>query len=424
MVDRKVGPKIHQITKLVIPPISQYVLPNGMRVCEVNLGSQEIVKMEVIHTAGRSVEDHRLISRATASLWKEGCGLSTSAQIAEKIDYFGSSIKSAANMDFAYTTLHTMTKHFDQLLPLVSEMYTDPTFPEDEIEKFKRLNIEKLKEELTKNESITYRLITEDFFGATHPYGYNSQESDYLDISRDKILDHHQKYIGSDNGYIFLSGKITDAIRNQVAEYFGKEQKTTQKKGFTSGSQQIKGSQKYITSQNEHQSAIKTGRKLFGKNHPDNAVFFLLNTIFGGYFGSRLMESIREDKGYTYDIFSSFDQMLHDGCFYISTEAAPEYVDPILKEIHHQMHVLQQEKVLKDELQMVKSYLMGNFMNMIDGPMNLSSFAKSMLLVGKQPEEFSLFVDEILSLNAADIVDAAQKYFDKDAFSQIIVSPK
>jgi zinc protease len=97
MLDRKKGPAIHAIDSLYIPPILQYVLPNGVKVCEVNLGSQEILKMEIVHVAGRSVEDSRLISRATSSLMKEGCLGKNSAQIAEHFDYFGSSIKTASN---------------------------------------------------------------------------------------------------------------------------------------------------------------------------------------------------------------------------------------------------------------------------------------------------------------------------------------
>lgn len=423
MLDRKKGPAIHAIDSLYIPPILQYVLPNGVKVCEVNLGSQEILKMEIVHVAGRSVEDSRLISRATSSLMKEGCLGKNSAQIAEHFDYFGSSIKTASNMDFAYTTLHTLTKHFDELIPLVESIYFDPTFPEDEIQKFIHLNIQKLKEELTKNEVNTYRHITERIFGKDHPYGYNSIEEDYKKICSDKIKQHHTDYYGSDNCYIFLSGHITDNIRKQVSDRFGSRIIHSKKKKSTYSPEPVIGQKERFTSKNEHQSAIKVGRRMFDKHHEDNAPFFVLNTIYGGYFGSRLMETIREDKGYTYDIFSSIDQMLYDGCFYVSTEAATEYVDPILKEVYHQMDVLQQDKVDNEELQMVKSYLMGNFMNMLDGPMNVSSFAKAMILVGQQPEEFNDFVNRILNVDALTLVECAQKYFNKDEMKEIVITP-
>jgi len=423
MINRKKGPVIHPVQKLNIPHIDQYRLPNGLKVCEINLGSQEIVKIELVHTAGRTCEDQHLLSRATSSLLKDGCGNLTSAEVAEKIDFYGSSIKTASNMDFSFTSIHTLNKHFDRIMPLLHDMYSAPTFPEDEIEKFKSLNIQKLKEELTKNEVITYRQITEEIFGIDHAYGYNSRETDYLGIDRDKILQHYNDYYGTDNCYLFVSGHVTDSIRKSIESHFGQTTKISKKKSYQPSTTILERKEILINSKNEHQSAIKTGRKLFDKNHSDNAEVFVLNTLFGGYFGSRLMTNIREEKGLTYDIYSSVDQMLYDGCFYISTEAAPEYVAPILKEVYYEMEVLKQEKPSIEELQMVKNYLMGNFMNMLDGPMNVASFAKSMILTGKNPEEFHEFAEAIIEIQPETIMEAARKYFNKEDMIEIVVSP-
>lgn len=423
MINRKKGPVIHPVQKLNIPKIDQYSLSNGLKVCEINLGSQDILKIEIVHTAGRSCEDHHLIGRATSSLLKDGCGKLSSAEVAEKIDFYGSSIKTASNMDFSFTSIHTLNKHFDRVLPLLFDMYSAPSFFEDEIEKFKSLNIQKLREELTKNEVVTYRQVTEEIFGYEHPYGYNSREDDYLAINRDKILQHFNDYYGTDNCYLFVSGNVTESVRKSIESYFGQTTKIAKKKLYQSSYAKLERKELLISSKNEHQSAIKIGRRLFDKDHPDNAEVFVLNTLLGGYFGSRLMTNIREEKGLTYDVYSSVDQMLYDGCFYVSTEAAPEYVSPILREIYYEMDVLKQEKASIEELQMVKNYLMGNFMNMLDGPMNVSSFAKSMILTGKNPEEFLQFADAIINMQPEMIMDAAQKYLNKEDMIEIVVSP-
>lgn len=423
MLNRKIGPVTKEIKKLLIPDIEMYDLSNGLKVCESNLGSQEILKIEIVHVAGRSVEDFPLTSRAVSSLLKDGCRNKNSAQIAEEIDFYGSSIKTGSNMDFSYTTFYTLTKHFDNIVPILFDMYYYPTFPEDEIEKFKHLNIQKLKEELNKNDVLTYRRITEEIFGYKHAYGYNSTENDYLNVNKDMILSHYEDYLGTDNCYIFLSGKINDHIRKTISDLFGTVIKNTRKKDYSPATNPVSGKKINLLSKNEHQSAIKTGRKLFNKNHPDNVVFYLLNTILGGYFGSRLMTSIREDKGYTYDISSNVDQMLYDGCFYISTEAATEYVEPILEEVYLQMEILKNEKIGAKELIMVKNYLMGTFMNMLDGPMNVSSFAKSMILSGKKPMDFLEFTNEMVEMSPEMILKAAQIYLNKEDMIEVIVSP-
>lgn len=424
MINRKIGPIPHMIKKLSIPDLETYSLQNGVKVCEVNLGSQEILKIEVVHFAGRIAEKTPLAARATAALLKEGCGLKSSAQVAEEIDLLGASIKTASNMDFSFTSILTLTKHFDKVIPLLHEFYEAPMFLEDELHKFKNQNIQKLKEEMTKNDVISYRQITEMIFGSSHPYGFNSTESDYLGIQRPHILQHFEDYYGSDHCYIFLSGFITDAIRKKINDLFGQKIKKSQPIIPPVCNEPIKKNQLVLTSKNEHQSSLKIGRRLFNRTHPDNAGFFMLNTIFGGYFGSRLMTSIREDKGLTYDIHSSMDQMLYDGCFYIAAEADPSSIQPLIDELYHQMEVLKQDLVRDAEMNMVKNYMMGNFMNMLDGPLNMASFAKNLALMGKTTHDFEKEVDEILNINADEIRSIAQKYFDEHTMIEVVVCPE
>jgi len=423
MLNRKKGPLITRPDSLTLPDFRQYTYANGVVVCEIDMGSQDIFKLEIVHRAGRSSEKAPLCSRAVSALMKEGCAGKSSRDIAEKIDFYGASMKTGANMDFAYTTFYSMSRHAPELIPLIGDMYFLPDFPDHEIERFVSVNIEKLREELSKNEVISYRQITEEIFGTNHPYGYNSTENDYRCLTRESIVDHHQMLYGSDNAFIFLSGRLTDDIRKKVESCFGTVIQHSISVQTPVCDVPVSGKNVRIHSRREHQSAIKTGRRLFDKNHPDNAGFFVLNTILGGFFGSRLMKSIREEKGFTYDIYSSIDQMLYDGCFYISTEAANEYVTPLLKELYHQMSILQQEQVDQEELQMVKNYLMGNFMNMLDGPMNLGSFVKSMVTIGQSRSEFLEFVQKILDIQPSQVLELAQKYLNKEDMIEVVVTP-
>lgn len=422
MPDRKKGVLIKPVQQLYIPPIEIYFLTNGIKVYEINLGSQDIIKMEIIHEAGRSTEHQKLISKATASLMREGTDFKSSSEIADEIDYYGSSIKTASNMDFSYSTLYSLSKYAGKGIRLMHEIYTQPTFPEDEIEKFKKLNIQKLKEELGKNEVLSYRQITDEIFGKDHAYGYNSTEESYKLITREEIIRHYTQRYGTNNCTIILSGKITDTIRKEVINLFGSFDKPITDPVYTPVTTSEVGRKVQIYSKNEHQNAIKTGFRLFDVNHTDQSAFYLTNAILGGYFGSRLMTSIREESGYTYDIYSTVDQMLHDGCFYVSTEAAPEYTESILKEVLHQMDVLKNEPVSSKELNMVKNYLMGNFMNVLDGPVNVSSFVKSMLFLGREPTDFLSFSDEIMQITSDTIMHTAQEYFKEENMIEVIVA--
>jgi len=422
MLNRKISPRVNEIRKVDVPEIRLQYLDNGIPVTIINLGTEDIVKMEVVHRAGRSFEHKKLTSKATAFLLKEGCGSWNAASFAEKFDYYGAGLKTTGNMDFVYSTLFTLGKHFSKVVPYMAEMYKTPHFSEDELQNFKQVYIQKLKEELTKNEVVSYRIITEEIFGSDHAYGYNSLPSDYESLGREDIVRHFNESFGTDNIDIFLSGKITEDIFNQVNQTFGSLntasiQKSYQPAGERNGHICIEK-----PSLNQHQAAIKIGRKLFSRTHPDQTPFFMLNTVLGGYFGSRLMTSIREEKGFTYDIASSMDQMLYDGCFYISTDVSGKYLDATLKEIYEQMDILCQEKIGKKELNMVKNYLTGNFLNMIDGPLNVSTVAKTLKLVNLPFSAFEAWLEGIIQTNAEDIREVAQKYLSKNDMIEVVLN--
>ncbi len=422
MLNRKISPRINEIRKVDVPEIKLEYLDNGIPVTIINLGTEDIVKMEVVHRAGRSFEHKKLTSKATAFLLKEGCGVWDAASFAEKFDFYGAGLKTTGNMDFVYSTLFTLGKHFHKLVDFMAEMYKTPHFSNDELQNLKQVYIQKLKEELTKNEVVSYRIITEEIFGSDHPYGYNSLPSDYESLNRDDVVRHFNDFFGIDNMDIFLSGKITQDIFKKVNQTFGSLNKCSIQKDYRPA-RELEG---HICiekpSLNQHQSAIKIGRKLFGRTHPDQTPFFMLNTILGGYFGSRLMTRIREERGYTYDIASSMDQMLYDGCFYISTDVSGKHLEATLKEIYEQLDILCQEKVGEKELNMVKNYLTGNFLNMIDGPLNVSTVAKTLKLVNLPFTAFEGWLEGIIQTNAEDIRTVAQKYLSKNDMIEVVLS--
>jgi len=150
-----------------------------------------------------------------------------------------------------------------------------------------------------------------------------------------------------------------------------------------------------VKSDQEHQVAIKIGRRMFNRRNKDFASAFMLNTVLGGYFGSRLMESIREDLGYTYNIYSSLEPLVYDGYFTISTEVSNDLVDPTMNEIYNQINILQQDKIPEKELDMVRNYVMGNFLNMVDGPFRIGNVIKTLSVSKMKFEDYEKIIDQI-----------------------------
>jgi zinc protease len=421
MLNRKVQPEIRQIRHIDIPDIEKIYLDNGVPVIITNMGTEDIVKIEIVHKAGKSVEDKKLVSRVTSSLMKEGCGPWDAESFAEKFDFYGAGMKTASNMDFLYSSVYTIGKYVPHIIEPLAVMYSDPRFEESELENFTKVNIQKLREELTKNEVLSYRLITESIFGSHHPYGYNSYPEDYHNISIQDVKHHFESYIGTDNMYVFLSGKVSDTTIKAVNEQFGQTKKSTHIKKYTACDIPPFHKRFIEKAPADFQCSLKLGRRLFDRTHKDQSAFFVLNTILGGYFGSRLMDVLREEKGFTYDISSQMDQMLYDGCFYISTEISEENLDETIQEIYHQTDMLQQKKVSAKELEMVKNYLSGTFLHMVDGPLNLSVVAKTLELIGLPFSALQEWIQNIMDITPEDVRKCAQKYLDKKDMVEVIV---
>ncbi len=422
IVDRKNGPEIKKIKELRIPPITREILPNGIELLEVNMGTQNLVQLEVLFRGGRVNEAHKGVSRAVARLLKEGTKSYTGSELAEEVDFYGANISSGASLDYSYVKIFTLNRYFYKILPILEEVLYHPTFPEEELGKYTKNSIQKLKVEKAKSELVAYKAITEKLYGEDHVYGYNSTDEIYNSLTRDKLLEYYEKTYGTDNCIIILSGKITEEIRSSVKKLFGNQPVKKVNLEYEEPSVNIsKNHSKRITAEDNLQSAVKIGCRLFKRSHADFQDMFVLNTILGGYFGSRLMSSLREEKGYTYNIYSSIDMMIYDGYFNVSTEVGNEYLPATLEGIYEELEILKHEKVGSEELDMVKNYLSGNFLNMVDGPFKVAGIAKVIALNDLEVDFYQKLMSRIHSITAEDLQKLAQKYFIRENMVEIIV---
>lgn len=424
MPDRSQSPIIHNIGQLVLPLPELVHLDNGIPVYVTNMGTQDVIRLEIVYRSGRPYEQKRLASRATASMLKEGTFQHDAAAIAETLDFFGASFNQPFNLDTGNMVLYSLSRHFESVLPLFTEMLERPVFPENELQSFVKRNQKALKTDLAKTDVVAYRTVTEKVFGEEHPYGYNSTLATYEALERKDLLEHFECCYGIDNCMVFISGRITDAVIKALNKNIGQLERTGKP---TACSMKVKAPGKgscYIPHPNSVQTAIRIGRRLFSRHHPDYAGFFVLNTILGGYFGSRLMTNIREDKGYTYNIYSSLDVMRHDGAFYIGTEVGNEFVGDTLKQIRLEMESLVEKPVADQELTMVRNYLMGNFLSMLDGPFNVSELVRTLVDDELPFTFFSDLVENVNSINAETLQRLAAAYLQPDDQWEVIVGTR
>ncbi|MFK8005171.1 MAG: M16 family metallopeptidase [Saprospiraceae bacterium] len=421
MPDRSIQPKIKDISNIHIPDYEEHQLDNGIPVYEVNMGTQEILKMEIIFHAGRPFEHQKLVARTTSALLREGTKKRKGSEIHEMIDFYGGTMSVPVNLDTSNIVLYSLTKHFEKLLSVLSEILLEPAFPEEELEIFKKNNKQRLQVDLTKNDVVAYRAVTENIFSSTHPYGYNSHAGTYDDLSRKELLHHFDRNFHAGNCKIVISGKTSPKIIHLLNEYIGKtlvKKEVVKSKVITAypAAEKVK-----IHLPDTLQTAIRLGCKLFNRHHEDYIDFYILNTMLGGYFGSRLMSTIREKKGYTYNIFSALDPMHFDGYFYVGTEVGNEFVKPTLEAIYGEFDKLKKEPIKKEELKMVQNYLMGFFLTNLDGAFNVAELVKISRTENLPKDFFKNMVSRVQSITAEELMLLSQKYLKEEKMWEVVV---
>ena len=421
MLDRSKPPLIKVIDQLNLPKTEKHQLDNGIPVYEVNLGTQQVVKVEFIFSAGRPFEDKRLASRATLGLLKEGTKNHSAEAIAEQLDFYGSSLSFPFNLDTSNIILYSLNRHLEKSLAVVAELLLAPQFPEQELSNFIKRNQQQLQLDLAKNDVVAYRTITEQLFGADHPYGYNSLPETYATLERTDLIKHFQKCYNAANCVIFISGLTNPNMIKLLNQYLGQMPLGKPLKAQVPSAVPQVEKKTVLSIPDSIQTAIRLGRPLFGRTHADYKKMYVLNTILGGYFGSRLMANIREEKGYTYNIYSIMDVMRYDGCLYIGAEVGNDFVAATLEEMYLEIERLQNELVGPKEMDMVRNYLLGNFLSMLDGPFNVSEIIKTIVMEQLSWSYFDELVETIKTIRPQDILELAQQYLQRDQLWELVV---
>ena len=421
MLNRKLPPTIRMDEPIHLNRPNKYTLDNGIDVYEINMGTQEVLKLEVVFRAGRPFEDKKLVARATADQLKEGTQNYSAAAIAEHFDFYGSTLSLPFNLDSANVVFYCITKHFEKIIPVLADILNNPTFPEHELQSFIQRNQQRLSVDLSKNDVLAYRKITEVIFGEQHPYGYNSFPETYATLERNDLIRHFRKNYTAENCFILVSGKTNEQIIKLLNQYLGQAIPNGKKVAVSLPNIKNPVESIKIDRPDTVQTAIRIGRKLFNRHHPDYMGIYVLNTVLGGYFGSRLMNNIREDKGFTYNIYSLVDSMQYGGCFYIGTEVGNDFVEDTITEIYREMDQLRQEPIEAEELDMVKNYLLGFYLTLVDGPFNVAEVVKAQITDSLPLDFFENLVENTRQTGPEDLQKLAQKYLDKADMWEVIV---
>jgi zinc protease len=354
---------------------------------------------------------------------KTGTSTKTAFQLNEHFEYYGSFCKRGCANETAIMSLHTLTKHLPELLPVMQEMIADSVFPEEELNIYKQNSKQNLSVNLKKSEFVANRLIDEYLFGRNHPYGKYLLANDYDALQTQQLKEFFQQYYHNGKCIIFVSGKLPKDLYQQLNKNFGKLPISRRFSALSFQATAPATEKKYRIQNDANgvQGAIRIARPFPNRHHPDFMKAMMLNTLLGGFFGSRLMSNIREDKGYTYGIHSYLQNNILESAWMISTEAGKDVCEATVSEVYKEMNLLREELIDEDELLLVRNFMIGSILGDLDGPFHIMGRWKNLLLNNLDEQYFYDSIKTIKNISAEELKTLAEKYLDPKDFYELVV---
>lgn len=425
MLDRKIIPTIEEAVHfdLQLKNCDRFTLDNKVPVYAMNAGAQDVVMVEWVFDAGNWYDKQPMVAATTNFLIKNGTTSKTAYQINDFFEFHGAYLNRSCYNETASITLHCLSKHLETLLPVVCEIIETSIFPEEELAIYIQNQKQRLSVNLQKCDFIANRLIDEYLFGINHPYGTYSNAEDYDALNTDLLKAFYKQYYLNGSCKIFVAGKMPTGYQSMLNKAFGTlplnadTPLVVEHPIVTAAQKKVE----IINDENGVQGAIRMARPFPNRHHPDFQKAHVLNTLFGGFFGSRLMSNIREDKGYTYGIHSYFQNHVHASAWMISTEAGRDVCAATITEVIKEMELLRNELVDMEELNLVRNYMIGSLLGDLDGPFQLIGRWKNYVLNGLDENYFYKSIETIKSVTPQELQRLANTYLQPDDFYELVV---
>lgn len=424
-MNRKIAPGIVDAVNfhLHLKPYEFYKLNNGLPVYSVDAGTQDVTQIEIVLYAGNNFETQKGQAAACNFLLKNGTNNKTAFQINEAFDYYGAFCSRHCYNETATVSLHTLSKQLSNVLPVMKEMLTESIFPQTELDIYIQNSKQRLSVNLKKPEFVAGRLIDSYLYGEQHPYGRYSGEADLDNLTTDQLKSFYNQYYLQGKAAIFVAGKLPADIKEQLNAAFGDLKTQAADFNYQVIPVSPAAEKKYRIQNDENavQGAIRIASPFPNRHHPDFKKVMLLNNVFGGFFGSRLMANIREEKGYTYGIYSYLQNHIQESAWIISTEAGKDVSEATIEEVYKEMKLLREEPVDEEELLLVRNYMMGSILGDMDGPFHIIAKWKNIILNNMPEDYFYESIKAIKETSAEELQALAQKYLQPERFYELVV---
>jgi len=424
MINRKITPEINEISKISYLLPEKWILSNGATVWGLKAGSQDLVKIDFVFDAGSWYQSENLIAGLANAFMNQGSKNYTAQQIAETFDFRGAYLQLNADQQFGSVNILTLNKYLDEVLKVTADVIKNPVFPEKEVTAQIANRKQQFVIENSKVKVLSHKKFSQVLFGSQHPYANTNKIEDYEQLSCEKLVKFHAENYCLNNCTIVIAGNYDDSLKELLEHYFGEKQPVVERNEPAYLIQPASDRIHFVEKADAVQSAIRMGKTVINRDHPDFHGLTVLVTLLGGYFGSRLMSNIREEKGYTYGIGASLLTFPHAAYFSIMTEVGSDVCSKAIDEINFELQRLQNEFVGEDELHLVRSYLLGDMIRNFDGIFAMSNSLRTLLESGLDYSHYDRFVEVVRTITPEELQRLANLYLRVEDMYQVVAGKR
>lgn len=418
ILDRKTPPQRYPAASIPSMEYSPDELAGGLPCYMVEGGTEDIVKIDLVFKAGTRYEEKPLAASICVNMLREGTESYTSEEISETVDFYGAQIGPHLSKDRAEVTLLCQGKHLKKLIDIFTDVFMAPSFPEDKLALYKNRSRSTLAVNLDKVDFQCRLLFSKLMLGGTQ-YQDRYELKYYDDIEVSDLQNFFNNRFNLQEAYCVISGKNTKQASELLSEAIAK--KPTHKNPTPSVIEPID----WIYTPGESrgkkpeavQTAIRMGAPALFRTHQDYPALYIANVALGGYFGSRLMQNIREEKGYTYGIGSGINVLGEVSYLSISTQVGADFTQATIDEINKELLSISTKPLGADEFELIQYFVAGNLLNRFDGPFATADQLKSILSNNLPPSWFTDFTKEIFNLTTEEILRVAGEYLRPELFT-------
>jgi len=453
-------PPTIQATSFALRRPEEHILPGGIPLYIIEAPGTGALRLDVVFPAGKQHEIHPLQSYYASQTLRYGCQGYTAAEFAERIDYYGAGLRSSVFMNRTCISLVTLKKHFASTVELMRRMLATPAYDEERLRIRCDADKAQLRVNLQKGSFVAMRTLRQSIYGNQHPCGTLVTPDDYDTLTSQHLRDYYDRYLSKGPCRLYLSGDVDDnalAVLQSQLSTVNSRQSTDNSQRSTDNSQQstvngqqstdngqrstdngqqstVNGQQSTVNSQlsivncqlitlpGAVQDSIRIGCPMMDIAHPDYAPMRVLATVLGGYFGSRLMQNVREEKGYTYDIGAHFVTAIPQTLFCIYCEAQAGKAREVIDEVCKEMHRLQTELIPDDELRMVRNYMAGDLCRNYETAFDLIDAYLFEERLALPATHFDEVFDAVQTVSPQRLRQLAQQYLRPEMMHAVVVS--